>query len=298
MTRNFKNTRSVFVITLMLSILYGAPASAAWKLIYVHFFDDGTVGELYEDDEEGLDYLVILDEDGNKLWETVNDSPGNPAPDDDTPGFTGTGKDVAESLDQLLNGKGGSLQTDPDFWETPIGLALIEKGIGHIPVHNPVPIDDIGDEVINQGMPWEGGGGGFDPLGGDIVEQMKKKGGSGGSDDDDDDGSSTPPPGSVPGGEELPGPPELVLPSPIDSVAIDTAMGVLPEAPGADNRVVSIQPETGAAAMVPFQRLPGMTPALPDVGRTTGPSAHTPTASTSAGPAAGRAVKNLSTQIR
>ena len=47
-----------------------------------------------------------------------------------------------------------------DFWQTRIGLEMIQKGLGYVPVHNPAQIDDIADSVINEGRDFDGGGGG------------------------------------------------------------------------------------------------------------------------------------------
>jgi hypothetical protein len=112
--------------------------------------------------------------------------------------------------------------------DTPIGRHRTGHGQGKAPVHNPNPDDSSGPSTpprkldppdFDPGEGFAGGGSGwFNPNGGSPAAQLKKHGKKRGDQGDGDDGSSDPTNGDGPF-VDLPGPPELVNPSPVASTA-------------------------------------------------------------------------------
>ena len=191
------------VLAVGFTVILPSPAEAKYKLIAtVIDQDDGTVFELYMN-EKGETYVIAYETDG-----TIS---GNPNPDGSDDGM-GLSKEEIIDLARKL-GIGGEIEEE--FWDSPLGKMVTADGDGLIPVYNPG--DDLAGYMNPEG--GGGGGGGFDPNGGSFSSQLKKKGGSGGgggSGDDGEDGKGddSDDPTEI-GGEELPGPPELVNPSPV-----------------------------------------------------------------------------------
>jgi len=213
--------RIISLCCLAALILFISPsdANAESKRIWAHYDADNDVYiEAWIHDGQDAYYVW---KNGSLKWVFI---PGNPNPED---GDSSDSGDV-ESLIRLLEQLAGGGIARPEFWDTPAGQYLGNKGKGIDPYHN--PNGDSGGGIVpgtggGQKDPQEnytspakwGGMGGFDGSGnggtiGDQLAILKQKGKKGNGDDDDGDSDPTNGDGLFGG---LPAPPEIVNPDPV-----------------------------------------------------------------------------------
>lgn len=196
--------KKFLIATAMSTILTLSVLSPAHALIVKSedLPDGGHVESVYDDDGNYLS-AHFYDENNKHVLSIYNDS--NPGDGD---GGASSPDEIMEAIEDALRKGGGTAYLGVDFFDTPFGKMLIEKGqVGSIvPHHNPSDAFGYGDDG-GQG----GGAGGFDPNGGGIKEQIKANAGK--SNDDDDDNGATPDPAAADNSYLL-GNPELVNPVP------------------------------------------------------------------------------------
>lgn len=212
--------RQFYIVVFAIVAMFAVSSAAHAELEYYGEGKD-TKGENFEiwfDYNKGI--TVFYGESG-KVYIFYEKGKGNPNPVDGTtsPGDYG-------SMEDLLKQQGGTGYLQPEWQDTPLGEYLGDQGVD--PYHNPSTGDDSGGlspsnigfktpEQLAEEVFAGGGVGshdGYHSNGGSIGSQLGRAirtGGSGGDGSSDDDVKP-----SVGGfwGEEMPGPPELVNPSP------------------------------------------------------------------------------------
>ncbi len=223
--RTIKRVAATLFATLFaVFVVPGHQASA--DISHFKFLEDGDgIIEYVYDDDLNLKERVIYDDDWNILgiWYY-----GNPNPEDSSGNMKGDYDSAAALAKQNSELKGIVGGFEYDWADTPIGRHRTGSGNGQIPAHNPNPGDSSGASTsprplsppdLDPGSGSVGSGNGwFNPNSGSPAGQLKKNGKKRGNQGDGDDGGSDPTGGDGMFGD-LPGPPELVNPNPVFSMA-------------------------------------------------------------------------------
>lgn len=190
-------------VALAMSIAILHPAQADWHLDNVDYFDDdGDWVEFWSDDEGHR--LIFVIEDGETIH-YIADGFDNPNPDEGS----GSQEDF-DNLTDILKKHGAGLRRLTNLAGTPLGHTLLRSGGLIDPYHNPA---DVGYE--DGGGFSNGTGGGFTPGNGSPTDQLKRHLGKGNkSKGNGDDGDDLKPGAAGLFDDDMPGPPEIVNPSP------------------------------------------------------------------------------------
>ncbi len=221
-----KIATTLFAVFVVACPFQDAVAGQPWASIFtVLTLGDGMVETVY-DKEGNIVEQWFYDRYGTLQSGIFFDS--NPNPDDSSSGMKGDYSSAVPLAKQNSELKGIVGGFEYDWARTPIGRHRTGSGNGKIPAHNPNPDDDNGASTPPNPLkppdfdPGSGFGGGssgwFNPNSGSPAGQLKKHGKKRGNQGGGDDSGSDPTGGDGMFGD-LPGPPELVNPNPVSTMA-------------------------------------------------------------------------------
>lgn len=207
----------IVAFALMLTLISSRAAQAALEYYATVEDSKGTKYDIYIDNDKGV---TAFFGDNGEVFIFYDD--GNPNPVDGT-----TAPGDYDSMEDLLKQQGGTGYLQTSWEDTFLGGYLSDYGAG--PYHNPADGDDSGGLSPHGGTAFKTpeelaeeafAGGGvdsttrFDGNGGSVGGQLEDAIRTGGRGDDGNSDDDVKP--SVGGfwGEDMPGPPELVNPSP------------------------------------------------------------------------------------